>query len=61
MAAKPNADRVYEVLFRIIERRYDIKVKYILEPAGLPGHFLSDACCENVTNKKGEYYEYNNN
>ena len=61
MAAKPNADRVYKVLMRIIERRYDIKIKYILEPAGLSGHFLSDSCCEKATKKKGENYEYNKN
>ena len=57
MAAKPNAERVYQVLMRIIERRYDVHIKYILDAPGLPGHFLRASRCENATKKKGENYE----
>lgn len=32
MASKPNAERVYQVIMRILERRYDVKIDYVLRP-----------------------------
>ena len=31
MQSKPNVERVFQVLIRILERRYDVKIQYILE------------------------------
>lgn len=31
---QPNAERVYQVLVRIIERRYNVKIEYILATPG---------------------------
>ena len=31
---QPNAERVYQVLVRIIERRYNVKNEYILATPG---------------------------
>jgi hypothetical protein len=61
MASTPNAERVFRVLTKIIERRYDVKIEYILEDPGHSGRFLSRSCCENETKPKGENYEYNYN
>lgn len=33
MATKPSAERVYEVLMRILERRYEVKIRYELVAA----------------------------
>jgi hypothetical protein len=61
MASAPNVDRVFQVLTKIIERRYDVKIKYILEAPGQSGRFLSDKSCEYATKQKGENYECSNN
>lgn len=34
MASQPNAERVYQVIARIIERRYEVKIEYILKARG---------------------------
>lgn len=57
MASKPNAERVFQVLTRILERRYDVKIKYILEAPGRSGPLFSDTSCEYATEKEGENYE----
>ena len=31
MQSKPSPERVFQVLVRILERRYDVKIAYILE------------------------------
>ena len=31
MAAKPNAEIIFQTLVRIIERRYEVKIEYILK------------------------------
>lgn len=29
---RPNPDRVYAVITTILQRRYDVKIEYILQP-----------------------------
>ena len=31
MQSKPNIERIFQALVRILEHRYDVKIKYILE------------------------------
>ena len=31
MASKPNAERIFKTLVRILERRYEVKIEYILK------------------------------
>lgn len=59
MATKPNAERVYQVITKILQRRYDINIEYVLESPGPSGHFFSDLCYENATNTEGENHERN--
>jgi hypothetical protein len=61
MASTPNVARVFDVLVKIIERRYDVKIEYIVETPGQSGHFLSSASYENETKPKGENYELHHN
>ena len=57
MASKPNVERVFQVLTRILERRYDVKIEYILETPGRSGPLFSEKSYENATQTKGENYE----
>ena len=60
MASTPNVARVFDTLVKIIERRYAVKIEYIVETPGQAGHFLSSICYENETKPKGENYECSN-
>lgn len=31
MASKPNAERIFQTLVRILERRHEVKIEYILK------------------------------
>lgn len=31
---RPNPDRIYSTIVAILERRYNVKIEYILEPKG---------------------------
>ena len=33
MASKPNPERIYATIVRILERRYGVKIEYILKTA----------------------------
>ena len=61
MANKPNADRIFQAIAAILQRRHQVEISYIVEERPPRGLFFSPSCCVNETKNEGVSYEQNCN
>ena len=54
MANKPNAERIFEAIVPILERKYKVKINYCVDEGPPRGLFFSPSCCVNETENKKE-------
>lgn len=55
MAKTPNADRVFQAISAILERRFQVNISYNLDERPPRGLFFPPGCC--VSETKGASYE----